>query len=85
MVDKAPSEDKLLQRSVRQWEPTKHTPMLTASRSAFKTFNTFVCDSLCEICCRQLLIWYVQDEAKILGMEADGGLQRSMKQRRNDL
>lgn len=40
MVDKAPSEDKLLQRSVRPWEPATHVPVLTASRSAFKTFNT---------------------------------------------
>ncbi|EGP85274.1 uncharacterized protein MYCGRDRAFT_61838 [Zymoseptoria tritici IPO323] len=40
MVDKSPAEDKLLQRSIRPWEPTKHVPMQTASRSAFKTFNT---------------------------------------------
>ncbi|WPB06302.1 uncharacterized protein RHO25_010959 [Cercospora beticola] len=40
MVDKAPSEDKLLQRQVRAWEPSKHVPVLTASRSAFKTYNT---------------------------------------------
>lgn len=40
MVDKPPSEDKLMQRSIRPWEPAEHKPMLTASRSAFKTFNT---------------------------------------------
>ncbi|KAK4501889.1 hypothetical protein PRZ48_007698 [Zasmidium cellare] len=40
MVDKSPAEDKLLQRSIRAWEPEKHVPVLTASRSAFKTFST---------------------------------------------
>ncbi|CAK3837785.1 NADH dehydrogenase [ubiquinone] 1 alpha subcomplex subunit N7BM [Lecanosticta acicola] len=40
MVDKPPSEDTLLQRSIRPWEPTEHKPVLTATRSAFKTFNT---------------------------------------------
>ncbi|KXT04907.1 hypothetical protein AC578_3487 [Pseudocercospora eumusae] len=40
MVDKSPAEDTLLQRQIRPWEPKKHVPVLTASRSAFKTFNT---------------------------------------------
>ncbi|CZT21625.1 probable NADH-ubiquinone oxidoreductase subunit B17.2 [Ramularia collo-cygni] len=40
MVDKSPAEDTLLQRSIRAWEPKQHTPMLTQSRSAFKTYNT---------------------------------------------
>lgn len=41
MVDKSPAEDKLLQRQIRPWEPKDHQPVLTASRSAFKTFNTY--------------------------------------------
>ena len=40
MVDKAPTEDKLLQRGVRSWEPKEHVPVMTASRSAYKPFNT---------------------------------------------
>ncbi|EME43172.1 hypothetical protein DOTSEDRAFT_72525 [Dothistroma septosporum NZE10] len=40
MVDKAPSEDKLLQRGIRPWEPKEHVPVMTASRSAYKPFNT---------------------------------------------
>lgn len=40
MVDKSPVEDTLLQRQIRPWEPKKHVPVLTASRSAFKTYST---------------------------------------------
>ena len=40
MVDKPPSEDPLLQRQVRVWEPTEHRPVLSASRSAYKPYNT---------------------------------------------
>jgi hypothetical protein len=40
MVDKSPVEDTLMQRGIRPWEPKTHVPMQTASRSAFKTFNT---------------------------------------------
>jgi hypothetical protein len=39
-VDKSPAEDTLLQRGIRPFEPKKHTPVLTQSRSAFKTYNT---------------------------------------------
>ncbi|KAI5208636.1 NDUFA12-domain-containing protein [Aureobasidium subglaciale] len=40
MVDKAPSQDPLLQRQVRPWEPAEHRPCLTWSRSAYRPFNT---------------------------------------------
>ncbi|KAK4543110.1 hypothetical protein LTR36_005887 [Oleoguttula mirabilis] len=40
LVDKPPSVDKLLQREVRIWEPTEHRPVLTMTRSAFKTYST---------------------------------------------
>nr|POE65316.1 nadh dehydrogenase [ubiquinone] 1 alpha subcomplex subunit n7bm [Quercus suber] len=40
MVDKPPSEDPILQRQVRAWEPAEHRPVLTGTRSAFKTYNT---------------------------------------------
>ena len=42
MVDKPPSEDKLMQRLQRPWEPEKHRPVLSASKSAFKTYSTYV-------------------------------------------
>lgn len=40
MCDKPPTEDKLLQRGVRAWEPKEHRPVTTMSRGAFKTYNT---------------------------------------------
>lgn len=40
MVDKPPSEDKVLQRNQRYWEPAVHRPVLSMTRSAFKTYNT---------------------------------------------
>ena len=42
MVDKSPAEDKLLQTGVRPWEPKEHKPVLTASRSAYKPYSTYV-------------------------------------------
>lgn len=42
MVDKSPVEDKLLQGRVRPWEPKEHTPVLTASRSSYKPYSTYV-------------------------------------------
>nr|OQO21143.1 hypothetical protein B0A51_09422 [Rachicladosporium sp. CCFEE 5018] len=40
MVDKPPTEDPLLQRQVRTWEPQEHRPVLTMSRSAYKPYST---------------------------------------------
>ncbi|KAL1304384.1 hypothetical protein AAFC00_003384 [Neodothiora populina] len=40
MVDKPPTEDPILQRRVRPWEPKEHKPILTQSRGAYKPFNT---------------------------------------------
>jgi hypothetical protein len=42
MVDKSPAEDKLIYSGVRPWEPTEHKPVLTASRSAYKPYSTYV-------------------------------------------
>lgn len=42
MVDKSPAEDKLLYSGVRAWEPKEHKPVLTASRSAYKPYSTYV-------------------------------------------
>jgi hypothetical protein len=42
MVDKSPVEDKLLNVGVRPWEPKEHRPVLTASRSAYKPYSTYV-------------------------------------------
>ncbi len=42
MVDKPPSEDKLLQRGVRVWEGGMHRPLLTMTRSAYKPYSTYV-------------------------------------------
>ncbi|KAF2858148.1 putative NADH-ubiquinone oxidoreductase subunit B17.2 [Piedraia hortae CBS 480.64] len=40
MVDKPPTEDKLLQREVRAWEPKEHLPSMTLSRSAYRPYST---------------------------------------------
>ncbi|KAF4548114.1 ATP-dependent bile acid permease-like protein [Elsinoe fawcettii] len=40
MVDKPPTEDPILQRKVRVWEPTEHRPVMTMSRSAYKPYST---------------------------------------------
>lgn len=42
MVDKPPTEDPIMQRKVRSWEPKEHRPVLTWSRSAYKPYNTLV-------------------------------------------
>jgi len=42
MVDKSPAEDKLVASGVRPWEPKEHKPVLTASRSAYKPYSTYV-------------------------------------------
>lgn len=42
MVDKSPVEDALLNSGVRPWEPKEHKPVLTASRSAYKPYSTYV-------------------------------------------
>jgi len=42
MVDKSPAEDKLIYSGVRPWEPKEHKPVLTASRSAYKPYSTYV-------------------------------------------
>ena len=42
MVDKSPVEDPLLYSGVRPWEPKEHKPVLTASRSAYKPYSTYV-------------------------------------------
>ncbi|KAF2810987.1 NDUFA12-domain-containing protein [Mytilinidion resinicola] len=40
MVDKPPTEDPILQRLVRDWEPKEHRPTLTGSRSGYKPYST---------------------------------------------
>lgn len=40
MVDKPPTQDPILQTQVRPWEIPDHRPNFTASRAAFKTYNT---------------------------------------------
>ncbi|RKF53984.1 NADH dehydrogenase 1 alpha subcomplex subunit N7BM [Golovinomyces cichoracearum] len=42
MVDKPPTQDKLLQSKTRPWELPDHRPNPTASRAAFKTYSTVV-------------------------------------------
>lgn len=46
MVDAPPTVDKLMQPQLRAWEPKEHRPVLTASRSAYKPYNTYAsqCD-----------------------------------------
>ena len=41
MVDKPPSEDKLMQRNQRVWEPEEHRPNLTASKSGYRPYSTY--------------------------------------------
>ncbi|EER27253.1 NADH-ubiquinone oxidoreductase subunit [Coccidioides immitis RS] len=40
MVNKPPTEDKIMQTGVRTWETPEHRPNLTLSRAAFKTYST---------------------------------------------
>lgn len=40
MVDKPPPEDKIMQRQMRIWEPERHVPVMSGTKSAFKTYNT---------------------------------------------
>lgn len=42
LVDKPPSEDPLLQRQVRVWEPEEHRPVLMGTRGAYKPYSTYV-------------------------------------------
>ncbi|WEW56600.1 hypothetical protein PRK78_002047 [Emydomyces testavorans] len=40
MVNKPPTEDKILQTGVRAWETPEHRPNMSLSRAAFKTYST---------------------------------------------
>ncbi|TID16110.1 NADH-ubiquinone oxidoreductase subunit B17.2 [Venturia nashicola] len=40
MVDKPPTQDKILQTGLREWEPKEHKANFTASRSAYKPYST---------------------------------------------
>jgi len=42
MVDKPPTQDPILQRKVRVWEPEEHRPLLTFTRGAYKPYSTYV-------------------------------------------
>lgn len=42
MVDKAPVEDKIMQRQQRAWEPAEHKPTLTWTRAAYRPYSTYV-------------------------------------------
>ncbi|KAF2474334.1 NADH-ubiquinone oxidoreductase-like protein subunit [Lindgomyces ingoldianus] len=39
-VDKPPTQDPILQRQVREWEPKEHRPTLTWSQSGYKPYST---------------------------------------------
>lgn len=77
MVDKAPPEDKILQRQLRAWEPKNHAPNLTATRSAFKTYSTYVN----EIAEKTLSLRAnkTQDEEQVRALAACGGAEISGK------
>lgn len=47
MVDKPPSEDKIMQRGLRAWEPKDHRPVLSASKSAYKPYSTYGNSAAC--------------------------------------
>ncbi|OJD23435.1 hypothetical protein ACJ73_05210 [Blastomyces percursus] len=40
MVDKPPTQDAILQASVRSWELLEHQPTMTLSRGAYKPYST---------------------------------------------
>ena len=44
MCDKPPTEDKLLQRGTKPWDPKEHRPVLTASRSAYNDLHDDMSD-----------------------------------------
>lgn len=63
MVDAPPSEDKIMQRNLRAWEPEKHVPNMTASKSAFKTYSTYV--YIVQICAIDVAIDIEQDQEQV--------------------
>ena len=40
MVHDPPNQDPILRTRQREWEPKDHKPNMTASRAAFRTYNT---------------------------------------------
>ena len=42
MTDKPPPEDPILQRKLRVWEPERHVPVMSGTKSNFITYNTYV-------------------------------------------
>lgn len=73
MLDKPPTEDKLLQVGVRTWEKTEHLPNLTASRAAYKPYSTYVFAGLSVLL--ELTVG-MQREAEVDSMDANSCLER---------
>ncbi|KAF1985949.1 putative NADH-ubiquinone oxidoreductase subunit B17.2 [Aulographum hederae CBS 113979] len=40
VIDKPPTQDPVSQTQVREWEPKKHVPVMTMSRSAYRPYST---------------------------------------------
>lgn len=86
MVDKSPVEDTIMQRQLRPWEPKKHVPVMTASRSAFKTYNTYVALQASMARAHGGLTWLLQDEEQIPAVDTGGSAQVMMaRNRRSEL
>lgn len=76
MVDAPPPEDKIMQRNLRAWEPQKHIPNMTASKSAFKTYSTYV--YMAQTCVIDVAIDRKQDQEQV-GNLATGGYPAVMR------
>ena len=76
MVDKSPAEDKLLHSGVRPWEPKEHKPVLTASRSAYKPYSTYV-ESYCPHCCAFTNVAQSQEQVHTVAAQVRTPIERS--------
>ena len=76
MVGDPPSVDKLLQRQVRMWEPEEHRPVLSMTRSAYKTYSTYV-KSYISIC-NELGADLSQHEEQDIAMAARGSVKMNV-------
>ena len=82
MVGDPPTVDKLLQRQVRIWEPEEHRPVLSATRSAFKTYSTYVLSKAVS-CSASWKLTLLQHEEQDSSMAAHGSIK--MKRSRPSL
>lgn len=77
MVDKSPAEDKLLHSGVRPWDTKEHKPVLTASRSAYKPYSTYVDLCIVESPCATTNIEQSQEQVLTVAAQVRTSVERS--------